>query len=268
MSDNEPEKKKGLLSGLFGGRTKDKQQPPLTDALSATNTDDVVKPPSPLPASKKQNVKAEELLRQKEQLERERTQERQVIQEKTQKLHVTMELNTLMQKEMSEKDETIRILENKNEALRQTLDARVDELEILKQKVSMLEEELSAKTAEEKKLLDEKRELLANITLHGWLCKRGIKGPTADVWRKRYFKVEGGNKLMYYKKAADGAPQGFIDIDRIVSVRPMSNDQQDNSIFHVITEGRTYELLANDQVSMNKWISSLQYMKEWRAKQK
>ena len=53
-----------------------------------------------------------------------------------------MELNTLMQKEMSEKDETIRILENKNEALRQTLDARVDELEVLKQKVTMLEEEV------------------------------------------------------------------------------------------------------------------------------
>ena len=62
-----------------------------------------------------------------------------------QKLHVTMELNTLMQKEMGEKDETIRILETKNEALRQTLDARVDELEVLKQKVSMLEEEVCDK---------------------------------------------------------------------------------------------------------------------------
>ena len=49
----------------------------------------------------------------------------------------------------------------------------------------------------------------------------------------------------------------FIDIDRIVSVRPMSNDQQDNSVFHVITEGRTYELLANDQASMNKYVSQL-----------
>ena len=35
----------------------------------------------------------------------------------------------------------------------------------------------------------------------------------------------------------------------------MSNDQQDNSVFHVITEGRTYELLANDQASMNKYVS-------------
>lgn len=56
-----------------------------------------------------------------------------------------MELNTLMQKEIGEKDETIRILETKNEALRQTLDARVDELEVLKQKVSMLEEEVCNK---------------------------------------------------------------------------------------------------------------------------
>ena len=58
--------------------------------------------------------------------------------------------------------------------------------------------------------MDEKKELMANINLHGWLCKRGIKGPTADVWRKRYFKVEEGNKLMYYKRAADGLPQGLV----------------------------------------------------------
>ena len=69
--------------------------------------------------------------------------------------------------------------------------------------------QLSSRTAEEKKLLGEKKELLANINLHGWLCKRGIKGPTADVWRKRYFKVEEGNKLMYYKTAAEGSAQGL-----------------------------------------------------------
>lgn len=69
--------------------------------------------------------------------------------------------------------------------------------------------QLSSMTFEEKKLLEEKKELLANITLHGWLCKRGIKGPTADVWRKRYFKVEEGHKLKYYKTVADGPPQGL-----------------------------------------------------------
>ena len=136
-----------------------------------------------------------------------------------------MELNTQIQKELNEKDAKIRILQDKNTALQQTVDAKVDELEILKQKASILEQEvcdlistinyvhlvtqLSSKTAEEKKLLEENKELLANISLHGWLCKRGIKGPTADVWRKRYFKVEEGNKLMYYKTAAEGPAQGL-----------------------------------------------------------
>lgn len=37
----------------------------------------------------------------------------------------------------------------------------------------------------------------------------------------------------------------------------MPTDQRDNSVFHVITEGRTYELLANDEASMNKYVHQL-----------
>jgi len=65
---------------------------------------------------------------------------------------------------------------------------------------------------EEKKLMDEKRELLTNINLHGWLFKRGIKGPTANAWRRRYFKIEEGSKLTYYKTTGDSPPQGLIQI--------------------------------------------------------
>jgi len=70
--------------------------------------------------------------------------------------------------------------------------------------------QLSSKAAEEKKLQDEKRELLANISLHGWLCKKGIKGPTAASWRRRYFRIEEGSKLTYYKTAGEGPPQGLV----------------------------------------------------------
>lgn len=276
MNDYEPEKKKGLLSNLFGGKKKDNQQkPPLADladttTATVTNEEKQDEAPPPIVSSNKHNGKkdktTEELLHQKQKLELERTLERQVIQEKSQKLHVTMELNAQMQNELDEKDAKLRILEDKNTTLQQTVDAKVDELEVLKQKASILEQELSSKTAEEKKLLDENKELLANISLHGWVCKRGIKGPTADMWRKRYFKVEEGNKLMYYKTAAEGPAQGYIDIDRVVSVKPVPGGQQNNYIFHVVTEGRTYELLVHDEATMNKWISSIQYMKEWRAK--
>lgn len=81
----------------------------------------------------------------------------------------------------------------------------------------------------------------------------------------------------------------YIDIDKIVSVKAVSGAQQDknNCTFHIATDGRTYELQAHDDATMNKyviytlwnshslyvscayrWINSLQYMKEWRAKQK
>ena len=119
--------------------------------------------------------------------------------------------------------------------------------------------------------MDEKKELLANISLHGWLCKRGIKGPTANTWRRRYFKIEEGCKLAYYKSAGDGPPQGlaqnvliiisnipcsYIEIDKIVSVKALPGAQQDktNCTFHVTTEGRTYELLAHDEATMNKYV--------------
>ena len=60
-----------------------------------------------------------------------------------QKLHVTLELNAQMQKDLSEKEEKIRILEAKNETLRQTADAKTDEIENLKQKIMMLEQQVA-----------------------------------------------------------------------------------------------------------------------------
>ena len=54
---------------------------------------------------------------------------------------------------------------------------------------------------------DEKQELPDNITLNGWLSKRGVKGPTANVWRTRYFRLEEGNRLAYYKTNDEDIPQ-------------------------------------------------------------
>jgi len=42
----------------------------------------------------------------------------------------------------------------------------------------------------------------------GWLYKKGVKGPTANIWRRRYFRCDQGPKLCYYKKQAEGTPQG------------------------------------------------------------
>ena len=49
----------------------------------------------------------------------------------------------------------------------------------------------------------------------------------------------------------------YIEIDKIVSVKALPGAQQDktNCTFHVATEGRTYELLAHDEATMNKYVN-------------
>lgn len=50
-------------------------------------------------------------------------------------------------------------------------------------------------------------------------------------------------------------PCSYIEIDKIVSVKALPGAQQDktNCAFHVVTESRTYELLAHDEATMNKY---------------
>ena len=50
--------------------------------------------------------------------------------------------------------------------------------------------------------------ILLFVQIRGWLVKRGVKGPTANVWRRRYFRCDQGSKIYYYKSSAEGAPQG------------------------------------------------------------
>ena len=52
-------------------------------------------------------------------------------------------------------------------------------------------------------------------------------------------------------------PCSYIEIDKIVSVKALPGAQQDktNCTFHVATEGRTYELLAHDEATMNKYVN-------------
>ena len=38
-------------------------------------------------------------------------------------------------------------------------------------------------------------------------------------------------------------------------MKPVPGGQQNNYIFHVVTEGRTYELLVHDEITMNKYVN-------------
>ena len=47
------------------------------------------------------------------------------------------------------------------------------------------------------------------LQIQGWLFKRGVKGVTAHVWRRRFFRVE-GTKIYYYKTSTAPQAQGLV----------------------------------------------------------
>jgi hypothetical protein len=57
------------------------------------------------------------------------------------------------------------------------------------------------------RLEDEKKLLHASMEIQGWLFKRGVRGVTANVWRRRFFRVE-GSKIYYYKTICAAQAQG------------------------------------------------------------
>jgi len=111
------------------------------------------------------------------------------------------------------------------------------------------------------------------------LLKKGAKGPTAGIWRSRYFRLEEGYKLAYYKTKVEDIPQRlgpqgyvsavitishlyyimhfsirFIDIDKITTVLipPATQQDKNSGIFHLVTPNRTYELQAIDESAMKR----------------
>lgn len=65
--------------------------------------------------------------------------------------------------------------------------------------------------------------------------------------------LKGERKMCWYLTVKAICLLSFIDIDRIISVRALPGSHQ--NVFHVVTQGRTYELLAHDEVSMNKYVN-------------
>ncbi|XP_065836338.1 uncharacterized protein [Oscarella lobularis] len=161
--------------------------------------------------------------------------------------------------EKTAKKERIKQLEAENAKLkREVVELRedVEELQVLVEQLRGKLDETEAKASQERDFVE------ARLTLKGWLMKRGIKGPTATVWRRRWFALDSsGSQLQYFKGSkANATPQGFIDMAAVEGVEEQAVDRQDknNSSFVVITAGRTYELLAHDESMMRKWIQALE----------
>ncbi|KAL5482183.1 hypothetical protein EMCRGX_G022478 [Ephydatia muelleri] len=111
------------------------------------------------------------------------------------------------------------------------------------------------------------QELAGHREMSGCLYKRGIKGPTARVWRRRYFKIENhGTRMVYYKNPGYTLQQGHIEIDKITGVMEVNGAQQDknHATFQVQCEGRIYQLQAQSEIEMKRWLNALQALCEAR----
>ncbi|XP_064391177.1 uncharacterized protein LOC135339010 isoform X2 [Halichondria panicea] len=166
---------------------------------------------------------------------------------------------------LEEKEERVRHLEEVNMALKQTNDDLNEEVADLKKQLAELQTRMDQTEQTSMQLEKDKRETVAKLSTRGWLCKRGVKGPTANVWRRRYFRCDQGSKVFYYKNASEGTPQGFIDLTKLISLQEVSPAQQDknNATFLVQCDGRTYQLQALDEANMRKWMSAIEYLANW-----
>lgn len=171
---------------------------------------------------------------------------------------------TASSQELEEKLEYIRELEADKEALQLRVTEVAVENERLKSRVEELEERLREVNSVQSDLLREKKDLADQMNLRGWLMKRGVHGPTGRKWRRRFFRTDQGNQLCYYK-GTTGEPQGWIDLSKVKDVRKSSSETQDknNLTFEVETEGRVYELLAENGPDMEKWMTAIKNLAEF-----
>lgn len=147
-----------------------------------------------------------------------------------------------------------------------------DEFQAEISELQLLVEDLRTQLRQAESELENSREkgtISASIELsqiRGWLCKRGVKGPTGRRWRRRWFSTEMDGKLYYYKRNNNTMPRGIIDLDVIVAVQDQPPSKQDinKSSFNVVTVTRTYELMAHDEDEKLKWINALDYLRHWR----
>lgn len=196
-------------------------------------------------------------------------EQRETAQSKVPKSNITSGNKEELLRQLQDKEDVVRQLEEVNMSLKHTNDDLNDEVRTLRASLQQANEELQSlrESDAQKKEADEK--FNEYLKLQGWLFKRGIKGPTANKWRRRYFRLDQGSKLYYYKSQAEGTPQGFIDLLKVISVSEVSPAQQDknNASFNIQCEGRTFQLQAYDEAEMRRWITAIDKLKDFYRKQ-
>jgi len=104
----------------------------------------------------------------------------------------------------------------------------------------------------------EKKDISDNIKpkfdKQGYLYK---KGPKINIYKKRYFKIEGHN-LLYYNDMKDVKPLGSIDLrTALTDSAPEKCSSKRRYVFKVEIPSRAYYMSAPSKEEMEEWIVSL-----------
>jgi len=95
------------------------------------------------------------------------------------------------------------------------------------------------------------------IEVEGYLWKKGGKGVLKNS-KKRYFCLQ-GDSVVYSKGHLDRLALGQIRLADIISVGSNygSSLKENGTGFQIVTENRIYELTADSNEEMRKWVEGL-----------
>jgi len=104
---------------------------------------------------------------------------------------------------------------------------------------------LSRSTAEEE-----------GVLFSGWLIK---KGAIFRTWRKRFFRLTNGGKILYFREEKDPTEAGSIDfvVIKKVELIPINDTGMDGYCFEIKTSFRNYLFIAEDENQRTQWIRAI-----------
>ena len=86
------------------------------------------------------------------------------------------------------------------------------------------------------------------------------KGGFNKAYRRRYFRMEVGRKLRYYKHAGDSKEKGTIYLEDVADVVEDSHSSIGEFLFQlrpVRKGGRTFSLRTDNETDRTEWIKAI-----------
>ena len=164
---------------------------------------------------------------------------------------ILMETEEKISSLLEEKD----FLTSENDQLKLTINRKISELNL-----KMAKEKENSETEEN---LEYKTTILqAERDVRTTLNKRGVSGVTGKKFRTRTFSFE-DDSICYYDPI-NNKMKGYISITSIDSLKKAPGNKQDKSgsIFYINTANRVYEVQAQNQVHMERWISAVEILRK------